>query len=417
MGKLKSFTRKFRPENAAGLSPEEYQQMIEHVEQCSSCQSAHPEFLSFLEQLPTEDNERTNLEILRHIHKGGLRERFFERARAAGIELSEAPAERSPVPLRLLTPAGWAVAAAVLGLFVLVFGQRVIQRQPAASIATPTPALEAKNLAAQSEATRNLEKRLAELKAAINAAEETNSALQDENSTMRAQVGALAKDLVGQRAENQGLQQSLAYLRDVNSQQVRKNDNTELLLARAQADLEEARARGKAMEAQVGVQQDEANALSQQLSAKLATLTHDRELLAAGRDITDLMGARNLHIIDVRDADGKGKNRRSFGRIFYTEGKSLIFYAYDLDDGKVEKANWSFEVWGERLGEPSSVRNLGILYTDDKEQKRWAPRVTDPQQLAEIDSVFVTVETHQGARQPRGGKILFAFLGGQPNHP
>ena len=69
-------------------------------------------------------------------------------------------------------------------------------------------------------------------------------------------------------------------------------------------------------------------------------------MLAEGRDITDLMGARNLHIIDVRDADGKGKNQKSFGRIFYTEGKSLIFYAYDLDEGKVTKANYSFEVWG-----------------------------------------------------------------------
>ena len=39
------------------------------------------------------------------------------------------------------------------------------------------------------------------------------------------------------------------------------------------------------------------------------------------------------------------------------------------------------------------------------------------QQLAEIDSVFVTLESHQGTRKPLGGKILFAFLGGQANHP
>jgi hypothetical protein len=417
MWKLKSLRHKLHPADTARLSPEEYQQIIEHVEQCTSCRAGHPEFLSFLEQLPTEDNARTNAELLRHIHQGGLRERFLERARAAGIELSETPVNRSPATLHLLTPAGWAVAAAVLGVFIGVLGRRAIHREPAAFVATATPTPEAKSLAAQTEIAHKLERKIAELQAAIDAAEETNSELQDENSAVRAQAGALGKDLAGQRAENDALKHSVAYLRDVNSQQSRQNENTELLLSRAQTDLEEVRARGKAMEVQIGAQQEEAAALSRQLSASSDTLARDRELLAAGRDITDLMGARNLHIIDVRDADGSGKNRKSFGRIFYTEGKSLIFYAYDLDEGKIEKANWSFEVWGEKLGEPGSVRSLGILYTDNKEQKRWALRVSDPQQLAEIDSVFVTLESHRGARHPRGGKILFAFLGGQPNHP
>jgi hypothetical protein len=57
------------------------------------------------------------------------------------------------------------------------------------------------------------------------------------------------------------------------------------------------------------------------------------------------------------------------------------------------------------------------LYTDNKDQKRWAFKVDDPQQLAEIDSVFVTLEPHQGASRPRGGRILFAYLGGKANHP
>jgi hypothetical protein len=63
-----------------------------------------------------------------------------------------------------------------------------------------------------------------------------------------------------------------------------------------------------------------------------ASLDQDRQLLSAGHDITDLMGARNLHIINVHDADGSGQDRKSFGRVFCTEGKSLIFYAFDLDD-------------------------------------------------------------------------------------
>jgi hypothetical protein len=44
------------------------------------------------------------------------------------------------------------------------------------------------------------------------------------------------------------------------------------------------------------------------------------------------MGGRNLHIVDVLDVDSKGQDKRSFGRVFYTQEKSLIFYAFDLGD-------------------------------------------------------------------------------------
>jgi len=33
-----------------------------------------------------------------------------------------------------------------------------------------------------------------------------------------------------------------------------------------------------------------------------------------------LVAARNLHIVDVYDADPSGKRQRAFGRVFYTEG-------------------------------------------------------------------------------------------------
>jgi hypothetical protein len=123
-------------------------------------------------------------------------------------------------------------------------------------------------------------------------------------------------------------------------------------------------------------------------------------------------------VINVHDADGRGKEKKSFGRVFYTEGKSLIFYAYDLDEKKLANANDAFHAWGERLGQPSSVKSLGFLYVDDKQQKRWVVKVDDPQQLATIDSVFVTLEPHSDANEvPRGHKILYAFLGGVANHP
>ena len=59
--------------------------------------------------------------------------------------------------------------------------------------------------------------------------------------------------------------------------------------------------------------------LSEKLGTQTETLDRNTALLAASRDIHDLMGARNLHIVDVWDVDSKGKDRRAFGRVFYTE--------------------------------------------------------------------------------------------------
>jgi hypothetical protein len=417
MWKPESANNKFKPASTARISSDEYQRIIEHVENCTSCHSAHAEFLSFLEQLPAAEFDKVKGDILRHLEKGGLEERFIERARAAGIQFSDTLVDRRQPKFRLVLPYRWVVAAAVLGMIMVAMGQRVIHRGPRPSLETGTQAPEQRTLTAQAESHRKLEARLRELQAEIDASKQENLELKDENSQMLTQIDALVKDINAKRAEKQALQQSLVRLRDVNAQQASQIDNNAQLLAHTQAELEETRTRGKAMEAELGAEKAELGALSQQLGTQTATLAQDRELLAEGRDITDLMGARNLHIIDVRDADGRGKNKKSFGRIFYTEGKSLIFYAYDLDESKIVKANYSFAVWGERLGEPTSVRNLGILYTDNKDQKRWAFKVDDPQQLAEIDSVFVTLEAHQGDSTPRGGRILFAYLGGKANHP
>ena len=60
-------------------------------------------------------------------------------------------------------------------------------------------------------------------------------------------------------------------------------------------------------------------------------LENDEQYLTSDRDVRELMGARNLYIADVYDVDGRSHTQKPFGRIFYTEGKSLLFYAFDLD--------------------------------------------------------------------------------------
>src|SRR3984957_16385177 len=65
------------------------------------------------------------------------------------------------------------------------------------------------------------------------------------------------------------------------------------------------------------------------LDEQQAEVTKQRELLDHDRDIRELMGARDLYIAEVHDVAGNGETEKTYGRVFYTKGKSLIFYAYD----------------------------------------------------------------------------------------
>lgn len=138
--------------------------------------------------------------------------------------------------------------------------------------------------------------------------------------------------------------------------------------------------------------------------------------MASDRDIRELMGARKLYIADVFDVDGYSRTQKPFGRIFYTEGKSLIFYAFDLQDrAKSAKAS-AFQVWG-KSAEVTKPVNLGILYMDNESNRRWLLRVDDPDELARINSVFVTVEPHGGSQEPTSKPFLYALLWQKANHP
>jgi hypothetical protein len=149
-------------------------------------------------------------------------------------------------------------------------------------------------------------------------------------------------------------------------------------------------------------------------------LKDNEQYLASDRDIRELMGARKLYIADVFDVDSGSRTRKPFGRVFYTQNKSLIFYAFDLDRQPGVKNASAFQVWGQRDGELSAQShpmNLGILYMDSDSNRRWVLRWDDPKQLAEIDAVFVTVEPHGGSQKPTGKPFLYALLRKEANHP
>src|SRR5262249_21971972 len=125
---------------------------------------------------------------------------------------------------------------------------------------------------------------------------------------------------------------------------------------KTEAELTNLRSERSTNEAVALLQEREIQALNQKIVQQSSSVDRERELLSAGREIRDLIAARNLHIIDVYDTDSHGKTRRAFGRVFYTEGKSLVFYAYDLSDQHPENNKYAFYVWGKRDSVPKMAK-------------------------------------------------------------
>jgi hypothetical protein len=146
-------------------------------------------------------------------------------------------------------------------------------------------------------------------------------------------------------------------------------------------------------------------------------ISKQQELLEHDRDIRELMGARDLYIAEVYDVARTGQTNKTYGRVFYTRGKSLIFYAYDLDQQPGIKNASSFQAWGRRGPDKTQALNLGIFYEDSVGKKRWMLKFDDPKTLDQIDAVFVTVEPNGGSHRPSGKQLLFAYLRVNPNHP
>ncbi len=143
----------------------------------------------------------------------------------------------------------------------------------------------------------------------------------------------------------------------------------------------------------------------------------DAQLLASDRDIRELMGARDLYIADVFDVDPEGRTQKPFGRVFYTRGKSLIFYAFDLDKQRGVRNASTFQAWGRQGRQDQHPVNMGIFYLDNEANRRWVLKFNDPETLARIDTVFVTIEPKGGSHEPRGKSLLIASLRSEPNHP
>ncbi len=157
--------------------------------------------------------------------------------------------------------------------------------------------------------------------------------------------------------------------------------------------------------------------LSNSLEERERLTTQQQELLAKDRDIRDLIGARDLYITEIFDVARNGDTRKAAGRVFFTKGKSLIFYAYDLNESPGVKDASTFEAWGQRGSDWRQASKLGIFYEDNASKKRWVVKSNDRRTLDQIDAVFITVEPNGGSERPTGKPLLFAYLKVAANHP
>src|ERR1051326_6494563 len=221
-----------------------------------------------------------------------------------------------------------------------------------------------------------------------------------------------------------------------NEQPPNKNSNSEAAhreeeLAAAQAKLlelqktidtltgqrEELTSRAATLQDKVGELTELVRNRERELDAKQEEVAKQQDLLEHDRDIRELIGARDLYVAEVHDVSTTGQTNKTYGRVFFTKGKRLVFYAYDLDAQPGVKNASTFQAWGRRGPDKQQVLNLGIFYEDNIGKKRWVLKTNDPKTLDDIDAVFVTVEPNGGSRHPSGKQLLFAYLRVNPNHP
>jgi len=196
-----------------------------------------------------------------------------------------------------------------------------------------------------------------------------------------------------------------------------KVDAAQDRLQKTQAELDGLRQQRSHDESLVASFEAQIGDLNAQLREREETIGKQDDLLAHDRDIRELMGARDLYIAEIYDVARDGQTQKPYGRVFYTKGKSLIFYAYDLDQQVGLKTTSTFQAWGRRGPDRERAASLGIFYEDNQAKKRWVVKCDNPKTLGEIDAVFVTVEPKGGSQKPSSKPLLFAYLKLDPNHP
>lgn len=333
-------------------------------------------------------------------------------AKANETKEATAPSLWSRVPALVWGLAGSAAFCAMVGFIAFHAGQRQ-SRKPLYSApavtptavspsptTTPAPGDSGRVVALETQ-TADLQLELTNVRDELLRSQGEKKSLTDNLSAVEAQLAAASDgSAAGKRNAADATQVAVEQLASLQEQLDR------LTRRLAESDIK------------VTAEKQAGDELAAKLDAAQSELQRERDLKSAKLEMGHIIAARNLHIVDVYDADTSGKRQRSFGRVFYIENKSLVFYAYDLDAPGEFHKTVTFHVWGGKAGVSSVSHSLGILHRDDDGQGRWAMTFDDPTVLAQINSVFVTAESaDRQVDAPHGKKVLYAYFGNKPNHP
>jgi len=397
---------------AAGeIGHDDWQALKAHLEECTPCQSVFADAGEIhAKWLP----EHPDFQVAREPHSDlRLRKAILKRATKAGARFSKAAQAPSEFVDKERSFAGaaspWLWVAAATAVLIVSAGVLLQRTRPQSAEKKAVASAQLGSIAT------------APIRPSLNAQiewKQTQQTLEEALGASVAQQTRLRQQLEVAEDRANSLAQSSDDANRLASELKQQLDAARNAQGKAEAELANLRSLQTTNEAVALVQEEEIQELNRKLREQSASVEREGQLLSAGREIRDLIAARNLHIIDVYDTDSHGKTSRAFGRVFYTEGKSLVFYAYDLSPQHPETSKYAFYVWGKRDGAPQMAKNLGALAKDDPAQKRWVLTITDPTVLAEIDSVFVTLEpSGQAGERPVGKRLLTAFLGTAANHP
>jgi hypothetical protein len=390
------------------LTAAEYEELAQHLNTCVNCRHATEDFALVLDQLPIAETD-VDEHTLRSLQGDSYRERFLKRASEEGIPFSEDilhPQKQSPFHFKSRHRASYFLAfAATAALVVFAVGYRTWWQVPP----KPAPVTAHVNPVAPIPADDGKFKFIAELQGRVETLE--NQTDQQRQVIVGLQTRLKSSEIISANTKaqveeaNEQLSRLQAQLADANR-----------ALSAAKTELASVRSAKDEEDAALVTQQFKLTEVSEQLKNERAVAERERQLSQVVGDGRELMGARNLHIIDVSDVDGDGRAKKSFGRVFLTEGKSLIFYAFDLGN-KGNAAKVSFQAWGQWESQNRVTKNLGVFRIDDSEQRRWVVKVDDPEKLKNINTLFVTVEPLGGTMRPTGKRLLYAYFGLQANHP
>jgi hypothetical protein len=387
------------------LSDEELMELREHAKDCLDCGQAEKEFASLVRsgQPQTVSSLREFVDITRTRPDKDIRARFLLRVRREGIVFSPGVEESARHHGRRVGFFVAAATAAAIAIVAVAFYRPY--RRPASQ----------ESMQAQQQVDQ-LKRENSTLTASLSKLSESLAASQREIQNLRSELGNAANTAENLRRNGEQARGDAERSSSKNAQLLDEASNQEKLLAEAKD--EAARVNQLRLNDEASLVEEEVRIaqLSDKLRVASATLEMERQLAAAGKDVRELMAARQLHVIDVRDTDPNGNTSKAFGRVFLTEGKSLTFYAFDLNEDRVLNAKRGFQVWAVPDASKNSSRSLGWLRVDVKAQGRWVLKVENPELVKQINSVFVTLEPAAGGKQPSGQKMLYAYLGAA-NHP